>query len=92
MRRKREAVLPFAWNNDHLPKVVREDREKYKRISRLLDENPDILEQVHEDLKKLSEGGRRGRRADFTRRRSCGRGGACDGRAVAAGNGDPDCR
>ena len=66
MRRKREAVLPFEWNNDHLPKVVREDREKYKRISRLLDENPEILDLVHEELKSLSQGGRGGRDADFT--------------------------
>jgi IS5 family transposase len=66
MRRKREAVLAFEFNNDHLPKTVREYRDKYKRISRLLDENPEILDCVHEDLKKLSEGGRRGRPADFT--------------------------
>jgi IS5 family transposase len=66
MRRKREAVLPFEWNNDHLPKTVREYRQKYKGISRLLDENPEILDRVHEDLKKLSQGGRRGREADFT--------------------------
>ena len=66
MRRKREAVLLFEWNNDHLPKVVREDREKYKRISRLLDENPRILDLVHADLRSLSLGGRRGREADFT--------------------------
>lgn len=66
MRRKREAVLPFEWNNDHLPKVVREDREKYKRISRLLDENPGILDLVHQELQRLSVGGRRGRDADFT--------------------------
>jgi IS5 family transposase len=66
MRRKKEAVLPFEWNNDHLPKTVREYREKYKRISRILDENPEILDVVHGDLKKLSRGGREGREADFT--------------------------
>ena len=66
MRRKKEAVLTFEWNNDHLPKVVREDREKYKRISQLLDDNPEILDRVHDDLKKLSQGGRKGRSADFT--------------------------
>jgi IS5 family transposase len=66
MRRKKEAVLTFEWNNDHLPKTVREYREKYKGISRLLDENPAILDRIHEDLKKLSEGGRHGRNADFT--------------------------
>jgi IS5 family transposase len=66
MRRKKEAVLPFEWNNDHLPKTVREYREKYKGISRLLDANPEILDRVHKDLKKLSQGGRGGREADFT--------------------------
>jgi len=53
MRRKKEAVLPFEWNNDHLPKIVREYRQKYKRISRVLDENPQILDLVHRDLKTL---------------------------------------
>jgi IS5 family transposase len=66
MRRKREAVLPFASNDDALPKTVREYREKYKGISRLLDERPEILNRVHEDLKRLSDGGRRGRSGDFT--------------------------
>jgi len=66
MRQKKEAVLTFEWNNDHLPRVVREHREKYKRISRLLDKNPEILDLVHRDLKKLSQGGRKGRKADFT--------------------------
>ena len=66
MRRKKEAVLTFEWNNDHLPKTVREYREKYKGISRLLDANPEILDRVHKDLKKLSQGGREGREADFT--------------------------
>jgi hypothetical protein len=51
MRRKKEAVLPFEWNYDHLPKVVHEDRKKYKRISRILEENAEILDLVHEDLK-----------------------------------------
>jgi IS5 family transposase len=66
MRRKREAVLPFEFNNDHLPKTVKQYREKYKGISRLLDRNPEILDRVHRDLKKLSQGDRRGREGDFT--------------------------
>ena len=66
MRRIREAVLPFTWNNDDLPKTVREYREKYKGVSRILDDHPEILELVHEDLKRLSAGGRKGRRADFS--------------------------
>ena len=69
MRRKMEAVLRFEWNNDHLPKIVREYREKYKGISRILDENLDILDLVHEDLKDISEGdgnNEKGRKGDFT--------------------------
>ncbi len=69
MRRKKEAVLPFEWNNDDLPKIVREHRAKYKEISRILDRNPEILDLVHQDLKQLSEGhqgGQNGRNGDFT--------------------------
>jgi hypothetical protein len=66
MRRKKDAVLTFEWNNDHLPKTVREYREKYRAISQMLDENPEILHRVHQDLKKLSQGGGEGREADFT--------------------------
>jgi len=67
MRRIREAVLPFTGNNDdRLPKTVREYRQKYKGVSRILDAHPEILEQVHEDLKRLSSGGRKGRKADFS--------------------------
>ncbi len=66
MRRIREAVLPMAAGDDHLPKTVREYREKYKRVSRILDAHPEILECVHEDLRKLSQGSRKGRGGDFT--------------------------
>lgn len=67
MRREREAVLPFTGNNDdRLPKTVRDYRKKYKRISRILDKHPEILKLAHEDLKRLSGGGRRGRKGDFT--------------------------
>jgi len=69
MRQKKEAVLPFEWNNDDVPKIVREHRAKYKGISRILDRNPEILDLVHEDLKQLSgghQGGQNGRNGDFT--------------------------
>ena len=66
MRRKKETVLTFEFNNDHLPKTVRQYREKYKRISQVLDKNPGVLDLIHRDLKKLSQGGRQGRKADFT--------------------------
>lgn len=75
MRQMREAVLPLAGNDEHLPKTVREFREKYKGVSRILDENPEILKVIHEDLKNISHGGSKagkgkkgvaGRSADFT--------------------------
>jgi IS5 family transposase len=69
MRRKSEPVLTFEWNNDRLPKVVRQQREKYKQISRILDGQAMVLDLVHEDLKTLSQdsgSGRRGREGDFT--------------------------
>jgi len=65
MRRKSEAVLPFTWNDQQLPKTVREHREKYKGISRVLDDQPAILDRVHRDLRKLSQG-HGGRSGDFT--------------------------
>jgi len=66
MRRKSEAVLPFVWNNDRLLKNVLDWREKYKRISRGLDDHREVLDLVHEDLKRLSRKGNKGRDGDFT--------------------------
>lgn len=68
MRRIREVVLAFTFNqsDEHLPKTVREFREKYKRVSRILDDHPELLEAAHEDLRRLSAGGGKGRSGDFT--------------------------
>jgi IS5 family transposase len=59
-------VLPLAASDEHLPKTVREYRQKYKGVSQILDAQGEILEAAHEDLKKLSHGGRKGRGGDFT--------------------------
>ena len=66
MRRKNEAVLSFESNDDGLPKVVRDYRERYRVISQVLDDNPEILSAVHRDLLKLSEGDSQGREGDYT--------------------------
>jgi IS5 family transposase len=66
MRRKREAVLAFEWDDTGLPKVVREYRAKYKALSQVLDGQPEILDAVHEDLKTLSTPNRKGRKGDYT--------------------------
>jgi len=58
MRRIREGVLPLAASDEHLPQTVREYRQKYKGVSQILDAHREILEAVHEDLKKRSPGGR----------------------------------
>jgi IS5 family transposase len=66
MRQKKEAVLSFVSNDDGLPKVVRDYRARYRAIGQVLDKNSEILDAVHEDLKHLSQGGRKGRKGDFT--------------------------
>jgi hypothetical protein len=66
MRQKKEAVLSFASNDEGLPKALRDDRARYRTISQVLDRNPEILDAVHQDIKPLSQGGRKGRKGDFT--------------------------
>lgn len=66
MRQKREAVLCFEWSGDGDLKIVAAHRRKYKGISAILDKHPAILDRADRDLKTLSRGGPRGRRADFT--------------------------
>jgi IS5 family transposase len=66
MRQKKEAILCFASNDEGLPKVIRDYRARYRTISQVLDKNTEILNLVHEDLKKLSQGDRKGRKGDFT--------------------------
>jgi len=68
MRHKRDNVLCFEWSSPEAfeLKIVRARREKYKRISAILDGNPLILEICAQDLKSLSQGGRKGRAAVYT--------------------------
>ena len=66
MRRKKEAVLSFDSNDDGLPKVVCDYRDRFRAISQVLDANPEILTLVHADLQKLSDGDSDGREADYT--------------------------
>jgi len=55
MRRKMEAVLCFESSDDGLPAVVHNYRARYRAVSQVLDDNPEILSAVHKDLQKLSE-------------------------------------
>jgi len=66
MRLKSVPVLSFEWSDDSLPKIVRESRQRYKRVSDVLDANPDVLTLVHQDLAKLSSPNPKGRKGDYT--------------------------
>jgi IS5 family transposase len=61
-----EAVLSFESSDDKLPKVIRDYRARYRAISQVLDDNPDILSAVHKDILALSEGDSSGREGDYT--------------------------
>jgi hypothetical protein len=49
MRTKIVAQPEFYWNPPTL-KITQDYYDKYDRISQLLDENPKILDLVHDDL------------------------------------------
>ena len=66
MRRKREPVLCFPIIDTGRLKIVIEHEKKYKRISDRLDQHPDLVTRVHGDLRKLSQGGAKGRKGVFT--------------------------
>jgi IS5 family transposase len=66
MRRKKEAVLSFAVVESGQLKIVVEYEEKYKRLSDLLDQHLELVNLAHRDLRKLSQGGPKGRKGDFT--------------------------
>jgi IS5 family transposase len=68
MRPKSDPAICFEWGGGAAStlKIVDEYREKYKRISEILDADPELLRLAHGDLEALSQGGRRGRRAKFT--------------------------
>ena len=68
MRLKAEAVLEFGPDaGQHQNKIVREYRDGYKAISKILDRQPEILDMAHRDLRQLGKAtSRRGRKADFT--------------------------
>jgi IS5 family transposase len=67
MRIKAEAILEFGAADEQPIEIVREYRDEYKTLSKLLDQQPKILEMVHCDLDRLSKStSPRGRKAVFT--------------------------
>ena len=74
MRLKAEAILDFGADDaQQQNEIVREYRDEYKAISKILIDHPKILEMAHRDLQQLSKAqqlgkttSRRGRNAVFT--------------------------
>ena len=66
MRQKFDPQRYFHWSTASTSKIVREYEEKYNRISEILDENPEILDLAAADLRRLSTGSRKGRKATYT--------------------------
>lgn len=66
MRRKKEPVLCFPVIETGQLKIVIEYEKKYKRLSDRLDQHSELLNVAHQDLRKLSQGGPKGRKGDYT--------------------------
>jgi len=67
MRLKAEAILDFGETDEHLNAIIREYRNEYKLLNKILNEQPKILELAHRDLEQLSKStSRQGRKATFT--------------------------
>ena len=66
MRLKFDPQGYLDWSIGSRAKVVRLYEEKYNRVSKILEASPVFLELVHKDLKPLTRGDKRGRRAEYT--------------------------
>ena len=67
MRQKSEAVLSFDSSDEGLPQVVCDHRERFRKVSQVLDANPEILTLVHKDLVDVEAAkDPRGRKGDYT--------------------------
>jgi hypothetical protein len=56
----------FDFSFESTLKVVNEYREKYNLISQLLDENPQLVSLVHQDLAKMLSKSDKGRLSQYT--------------------------
>jgi len=59
-----QQYFDFSETSSH--KIVNDYREEYQAISRLLDQNPELLQQAHQDWVKLLSMSNKGRQADYT--------------------------
>lgn len=66
MRTKSTKQQYFDFSRKSSIKVVNEYRKKYKIISQLLDENPQLVSLVHQDLAKMLSQSKHGRKSQYT--------------------------
>ena len=66
MRLKSTHQQYFDFTHKSRLKVVNEYREKYKLISQLLDDNPQLVSRVHQDLAMLLSDSKQGRKSEYT--------------------------
>jgi transposase, IS5 family len=66
MRVKKAAQTTFSFSCSRGPKIVADFEQKYKRMSEVLDSNPEVLDLVHCDLKGAASSNPKGRAGDYT--------------------------
>ena len=66
MRTKSTNQQYFDFTHKSRLKVVNEYRAKYKLISQLLDDNPQLVSLIHQDLAKMLSQSKRGRKSEYT--------------------------
>jgi len=66
MRQMYDPQNYFGWLPKSSSKTVQEYENKYNRISEILDENPEILDLVDRELKRLCRSGEKGRKSTYT--------------------------
>ena len=66
MRLKSTHQQYFDFTHKSRLKVVNEYRAKYKLISQLLDDNPQLISRVHQDLAKMLSQSKQGRKSEYT--------------------------
>jgi len=66
MRLKSTEQQYFDFSTESCLKIVTEYRQKYRLLSHLLDENPQLVSLVHQDVAKLLSRSKKGRKSDYT--------------------------
>ena len=66
MRTKSTNQQYFDFSGKSRLKIVNEYRAKYKVLSQLMDDNPQLVSLVHQDLAKMLSQSKRGRKSEYT--------------------------